>query len=1080
MKAKNSLRGFLCLKIWCKRTDIQVHYSFLLLFFTLFAAHAIAQGRKTITGTVISAIDNKPLNGATVKIEFSDATIQTAENGNFTILTTKSSGKLIVSYIGYKTAEVPFNSSNTKLINIILEPNANNLEAVTVSTGFQTLPKERATGSFGIVNNELFNRSVSTDVISRLNGVTSGLVFDRTSGNNLGISIRGKSTIWANTQPLVILDNFPYEGDISNINPNDVENITVLKDAAAASIWGTRAGNGVIVITTKRGRFNQSAKVSFNSNLTILDKPDLYYEKKISPADFIEVEKFLFEKGRYNTYINDGMTALTPAVEVLLKSRSGLISGTEKDHQLNALAQHDLRDDMSKYFYRNNLKQQYALNISGGGENQQYYVSGGWDKNLSELVGNSYNRISLNANNTYSLLNHRLEITTGIIYTKIRNENNSVTPTFGNGSMYPYAALADSNGNPLPIAKRKEGFLGTKANPALMDWLYRPLEELSLSDNTRKGTDYQLSVGLKYKIIPSLNVEVKYRYGNGSTTNRDHFSQQTYYTRDLINSFTQINTASGVITRPVPLGNILYIGNGTYATQNLRGQLNYNYQWKDKHRLTIISGSEIGETLTTSSTYQLYGYDAKRETSLPVDFADNYPNYLTGASSKIASGLSMSRLTNRTISFFGNGAYTFLGRYTLSASARSDGSNLFGVRTNQRWAPLWSVGSGWDISKEPFYHFPLVPQLKIRSTYGYNGNINKSITAFLTTRAGLTNRYSSITATITNPPNPDLTWERIGQLNIGVDFGFRNNIFSGSVEYFRKNGRDLIGDALLAPTSGFVSFRGNSAAIKGRGLDVSLNAAILNGALSWNTTALISSAKTWVSDYKKLPAVNTDYISGSVPKVGRDLNGIYVYKWAGLDPLTGDPRGQLEGELSKDYTKILSGTNLNDLEYIGTANPKYYGSLMNSFSYHSFSLSFNILYKLGYFFKKESINYSQLFGNSSGIGHSDYNLRWQKPGDENQTDVPSLIYPAISNRDNFYLRSSAIIEKGDHIRLQDIQLSYTMMKKVFPKMPFQSLKLYAYVNNIGIIWRKNDAGLDPDVSIYPQPRSLALGIKLDL
>ena len=1080
MKAKNSLRGFLCLKIWCKRTDIQVHYSFLLLFFTLFAAHAIAQGRKTITGTVISAIDNKPLNGATVKIEFSDATIQTAENGNFTILTTKSSGKLIVSYIGYKTAEVPFNSSNTKLINIILEPNANNLEAVTVSTGFQTLPKERATGSFGIVNNELFNRSVSTDVISRLNGVTSGLVFDRTSGNNLGISIRGKSTIWANTQPLVILDNFPYEGDISNINPNDVENITVLKDAAAASIWGTRAGNGVIVITTKRGRFNQSAKVSFNSNLTILDKPDLYYEKKISPADFIEVEKFLFEKGRYNTYINDGMTALTPAVEVLLKSRSGLISGTEKDHQLNALAQHDLRDDMSKYFYRNNLKQQYALNISGGGENQQYYVSGGWDKNLSELVGNSYNRISLNANNTYSLLNHRLEITTGIIYTKSNTNSNATTPEFGNGAMYPYAALADENGNALPILKRRENFLGIKANPTLLDWGYKPLDELSYADNTTSGMDYQVSLGLRYKVIPSLIIDVKYRYGNGKTEFRNHYVDKTYYVRDMINSFTQINTVTGAVTRPVPLGDILNLSNGTYTSQNVRSQINYDLPWNNKHQINLIAGSEIGETLTSTNGYRLYGYDPNRETSIPTDFANLYPSYITGGSSRIFSGLDMSRLTNRTLSLFGNGAYTYLDRYTLSASVRSDGSNLFGVRTNQKWAPLWSLGALWDLSKESFYDFSLVPKLKLRATYGYNGNIDKSVTAFLTTRSGSINRYNSISANITNPPNPDLTWERIGQLNLGLDFGLKNNVLNGAIEFFYKDGRDLIGDALLAPSSGFTAFRGNTAAIKGRGIDITLNAGISAGSLKWNSTLLFSSVKNWVSDYKKMTATNAEYISGTVPNIGRDLNAIYVYKWAGLDPINGDPRSYLNGEISKDYTKILSGTNVNDLNYIGTANPHYFGSIMNSFSYQNFSLSFNILYKLGYYFRKESINYSLLFGNSAGKGHTDYNLRWKNSGDEQHTGVPSMIYPAISNRDNLYLRSAALIEKADHIRLQDIQLSYNLTKKVFSEIPFQSIKIYAYVSNLGIIWRANNAGLDPDASVYPQPRSFAFGIKLDL
>jgi TonB-linked SusC/RagA family outer membrane protein len=1079
MKAKNSLMELLCLKIKHAIPYCRYQIGFLSLLFSLGTINGIAQNRQTISGTVRSA-DEKPLSGATIKLAGSTGSVQTLENGFFEIPTTKTSGVLTVTYIGYKTAEVQFNTNHTKPLIIVLEPNANNLQGVNVSTGFQTLPKERATGSFSVVNNELFNRSVSTDVISRLNGVTSGLVFDRTSGNNLGISIRGKSTIWANTQPLVILDNFPYEGDINNINPNDVENVTVLKDAAAASIWGTRAGNGVIVITTKKGRFNQPVKVSLNSNVTVVDRPDLYYERNISPSDFIEVEKLLFDKGRYNTFINDGITALTPAVEVLLKARSGLISGTEKDQQLNALAQHDLRDDMSKYFYRNNVKQQYALNITGGSENQQYYVSGGWDKNLSELVGNAYNRISLNANNTYSLLNHRLEVSTGIIYTNSRSYNNATTPEFGSGLLYPYAQLADSQDKALAISKRREGFLGAKANTNLLNWEYKPLDELGLSDNIDRLIDYQITLGVKYRIIPWLNVEVKYRYGNGSLNSSDHLTQQTYYTRDIINSFTQISTPTGTVTRPVPLGDILHLINGSYRSQNYRGQVTFNDAWKDKHELNIIFGSEIGETLTTSDSHRLYGYDPDRQTSLPVDFANPYPNYISGVSSKILSGLGLSKLVNRTISFFSNGAYTYLGKYTISASARSDGSNLFGVRTNQKWAPLWSIGSGWNISRESFYQSTIIPQLKLRATFGYNGNIDKSITAFLTTRSGSINRYNSISANIINPPNPDLTWERIGQVNIGLDFGFKNNFINGTLEYYKKNGKDLVGDALLAPSSGFTAFRGNTAAIKGRGLDLTLNGIILNKGLLWNATFMFSSSKTWISDYKKMPASSAEYISGSIPNIGSDLNGIYVYKWAGLDPLTGDPLGYLNGIISKDYAKMISGTNLNDLSYIGTANPRQFGSLMNVFSYHGFSLSFNILYKLGYYFKKESINYSLLAGNSSGKGHGDYNIRWRNPGDENNTNVPSMIYPVLANRDNFYLRSAALIEKGDHIRLQDIQFSYSLDGKKLTRMPFRSLKIYAYASNLGVLWRANNAGLDPDVTNYPQPKSIAIGMKVDL
>lgn len=1079
MKAHFRLRGLLCPINWCNDYNLPLKAAFILLLMALISNMLYGQGRPKISGKVISATDYLPLRGATIKTNRSRATYQTDQNGYFNFTAIATEGKLTVSFIGYQSAEIDFSAANYGPFEIVLSRVTNTLDQVTVSTGFQTLPKERATGSFAVVNNETFNRSVSSSVLSRLNGVTSGLLFDKTTNNNLGISIRGKSTIWANSQPLVILDNFPYEGDLNNINPNDVESVTVLKDAAAASIWGTRAGNGVIVITTKRGKYNQPITVSLNANVNIGQSPDLYYGNMISTKDFIGMEQFLFDKGKYNGVITEGTTALSPAVELMLKARNATITIAQRDEQLAALAGHDLRDDLNKYFNRNSVNQQYALNLSGGSEKQQYYVSGGWDKNLANTVGDEYGRISLNFNNTYSLLNHKLEINTGILFTKTNTQNNSVSPEFGAGAIYPYAQLADADGNALPIAKYRTGFPGVKANAALLDWGYKPLDELELADRTVKGMDYQVALGLKYKIIPSLTAEVKYRYGNGNTDTRNHDSQQSYSTRNLINSYTKIDAVTGAVTRPIPLGDIVGLRTGSYTSQNLRAQLGYDGSFKSDHRLTAIAGAEIGEVLAQSSSYRLYGYNPIRETSLPVDFVNQYTNYIFGNSAVIPNGLNLTKLSNRTLSFFGNAAYSYLERYTLSASARSDGSNLFGVRTNQKWAPLWSVGTGWNISREPFYQLAFLPVLKLRTTYGYNGNIDKNVTAFLTTQVVTTNRFGSIYSSVLNPPNPDLIWERIGQFNIGLDFGLKNNIISGSIEYYHKNGKDLIGDAVLAPSTGFTSYRGNTASIKGNGLDFTLNASVLNGGLKWNVFALFSASKTWVSDYKKMPVVNSDYISNSIPKIGIELNGIYVYKWAGLDPLTGDPQSYLNGIVSKDYAKIVSGTDVNDLKYVGSSTPRYFGSLMNSFSFQRFSFSFNMVYKLGYHFLRPSVDYTLLLAGLASNGFADYGHRWQKTGDELKTNIPSLIYPANTNRDNVYLRSEALIEKGDHIRLQDIQLAYNFSKSQFPKSPFQNIKLYAFASNLGILWRANHAGIDPDTNTYPQPFSVAGGLKID-
>src|SRR5690606_26350198 len=214
------------------------------------------------------------------------------------------------------------------------------------STGYQTLPKERATGSFVQVDNELLNRRVSTNILDRLDGVTSGLVFDRRAGNNQNINIRGISTIFSDNLPLIVVDNFPYEGALENINPNDIESITVLKDAAAASIWGVRAGNGVIVITTKKGAKGSKRTVSFNANTTVAEKPNLFYEPQMASGSYVEIEEFLFNNGYFDAALRNDFQSVSPVVEALYLNRQGLLGDAETADRLSGFKQTDVRNDL--------------------------------------------------------------------------------------------------------------------------------------------------------------------------------------------------------------------------------------------------------------------------------------------------------------------------------------------------------------------------------------------------------------------------------------------------------------------------------------------------------------------------------------------------------------------------------------------------------------------------------------------------------------------------------------------------------------------------------------------------------------
>src|SRR5690606_14880483 len=282
------------------------------------------------------------------------------------------------------------------------------LEEVQVSTGYQRIPKERATGSFVHIDKKLLNRKVGTNVLDRLDGITSGLIFNSSSTSDELISIRGRSTLLGReaAMPLIVVDNFPYEGNIENINPNNIESITVLKDAAAASIWGARSGNGVIVITTKQGRRNSPLSIEFNANTTIGQKPDLLsLRTALTASDYIDVETELFRKGYYDSDLSNtnSWPAITPVVELLDRHRKGEVDSSALSAYLTGLRQLDVRNDYLAHVYRKSIKQQYALGIRGGTPRNAYSFSLGYDNNDDFIFRNGYKRITLNANNTYSL-----------------------------------------------------------------------------------------------------------------------------------------------------------------------------------------------------------------------------------------------------------------------------------------------------------------------------------------------------------------------------------------------------------------------------------------------------------------------------------------------------------------------------------------------------------------------------------------------------------------------------------------------------------------------------------------------------
>lgn len=987
--------------------------------------------------------------------------------------------QLEISFVGYVRQIVAVSAADVGRIILHAIPSALEEVEVMVNTGYQYLPKERATGSFEHIDNALINRGVSTNILNRLENLSPGLLFNHgvVDINNVLIdpfSIRGRSTITANAQPLVVLDDFPYDGDINNINPNDIQSVTILKDAAAASIWGARAGNGVIVITTKKGT-TPAPKIELISNISITGRPDLNNIKMIGAADRIEVERFLFENRRYASAANPtNATAryspIPEAVELMIANPADL------EDRLAALASNNVREDQEKYFFRNAVNQQSNINVSGNQERVNYYLSGGLDRNISNLVGERYDRISIRSGNSFQV-NDKLKVFATLNFFHVQdqsgNNNGHRAPSGAASGFSPYTKMVDESGNFLPVhLMLRKGFTDTAGNGALLDWTYRPIEEIHNQRKTTGRRDYLTNIGSNYTILPGLDAQVRYQFQSQQDRFEHLYGAQSFYARNLVNDFTQINRTTGAVSYPFPQGAVLHVEHSETTSHQGRGQLNFDRAFGNKHVIAAIGGFEIRQVTTTTNSNQNAGYSEETGNLVTaIDLASNYRRNTTGTNGRVSLVERTAAIHDNFLSYFSNASYSYDQRYTVSGSFRKDEANLFGVDANQKGTPLWALGVGWALSKERFYDFRWLPYLKVRATYGVNGNISRLANAKTTVTLSNGGRSHQLpSALLGSPANRNLSWEKVRQFNFGVDFATRNGRISGNMEYYEKNATNLLAQTPVDPTYGVNTMYMNVADMKGKGIDVQIKSTNLDGVFSWLTLVNYSLSKTEVTNYlMPISSIGRTYLPVSIsnPLVSKPLFSVFALPWRGLDAQTGSPVGLHDGEPSMDYNAIYNNTPLEELVFFGTAQPTHFGSVMNTFSYKNFDLSFNISFKAGYFFRRSSLSYTVMFNGFTG--HSDFANRWRKPGDEAHTDVPVMVYPANANRDNFYQYAEVLVEKGDHIRLEDLNIGYRIVPNS-PNNVFRSVKVFTYMTNLGMIWSANSHGIDPYYNNLPLTR----------
>ena len=953
-----------------------------------------------------------------------------------------------------------------------------NMDATIVSDGYQRIPKESQTGSFSYLPDSIFYQSNSPSILEGMMGRIPGFLFissPNTLTNEPQIQIRGQSTIYANPNSLIIVDGFPFRGDFRSINPNDVENITILKDAAAASVWGAMSGNGVIVISTKKAKLYKQFKVRLNSNITILPKKDLYYPVQLTTEEFVEFEKLRMDSGYYNTALLSNNTALSEVVETWNDFNNGKISSTTRDARLSRLRTHDKREDLAKYFYNTGLLQQHFLNISGATTRFSYNLSGGFTRLKANEVTTLRNQVTLNVGFGYKLRN--LEVSTYNYLSFLDNKNDGHLPT----GLFPNSFIVDNGLAAIVPSDIRQSYKDSINQEGIFqDWNWRPYDELKENEFRYKQNSKTFNVAIKYTLRKILYLNIQYQNYIKSDNITDYNSPSSYKARHLQNSYAQNQT--GTIVYPIPKGGILNWQNNIQKGENGRFLIRCDLGASKRFRFSGLLGIDFNKTYFDSSSGTHYGYTKDLTQVNRMNYNTYYSMYYDPTQSALIPNQSaIGSHFNYNTAIFANIGITFKGRYHFSSSVRTDESNLFGSDEKSKRIPLGSFGMKWDINEEPIIRIPWLSYINVRGSIGTSGNINNNISSYATAERGPTNTAGQTPLTILTPNNDHIRWERSTMKNLAIEWSDINRVFQFTFEYYWRNSARLVAPSLQDPTLGYSNYWDNTAQLKGKGFDFSLQTNFMVHKLELSTLFWISYNTNSITRFEN-PQSQARYFTDNrflSPREGYPVNAVNAFRWAGLDPVNGNPQVYLAGNPSQEYIKINGSSPDSCIINMGSSIPTLYGAFSPTIRYKWISIIATFIGKFKNYFKRASSNYSDPYTNTVA-GENDYNKRWRKPGDENHTFVPSLKITQDNDRDNTYANSSALVEKGDNIKLKFLRFDFNISKSISESLGLKGITIFTNIDNVYTLWTATKTKVDADhLTTLLDARTYAAGVNID-
>lgn len=1057
-----------------------------------------------ITGTVVDS-DGRPLPGVAIIVKGTTNGVATDANGRFRLPNVRERSVVLhVSFLGKKPLEITATQGSD--ITIRLEDAEQKIEDVVV-TGYQTIARDRATGSFGSISQAELAKPTA-DIASRLVGTVSGVQTTTDADGKISFEIRGK-TSFANAQPLVVVDGFPITGDLSSLNPNDIQSITILKDAAAASIWGAQAANGVIAVVTRRATNSSPTKVEVNMFYSFSPKIDLDYANPLaSSAMTIEYEKLHFEAWYHEALSDDFYSILSgggsAGLIAMTEHANGYLSDSELNSLLDSYRKLDNRSQIKKYLLQNASKQQINVSVSGGNERMSNYVSALYQRQAFSPKEKDNWKGALDYRTNVKLAKW-LDFSLDASFTYKKDRDNSVP--YDNIS--PYEMLVNPDGSRPDISQYVYLPALYRYIPAedlakfpYEDWTYNPITELENQDKTVTHLNGRLQASLRFKIIDGLTFTTSGQYQINDRRYRDLYGEKTHKVRigdssDAINTGGAVNTFSKydpdahTVTPNLPKGAYLDQKHEREDQWMLRQQIDFNRIFAEDHAVSVVFGTEIKQNVwEQAKAPRTYGYNEETLASSP------YPNGPYSTKNRLVGMLgarprraptyiyTFDYNNRRFFNLYATGSYTYKNRYTISGSVRTDASNLITDDPKYRYAPFWSVGGSWIISREDFMSdVSWLDDLTVRATYGYNGNVDTSTAPQpLLKLDNSPNDYTGgRTASIASYGNPTLRWERTGQINLGVWYSMFGGKLTGKLEFYDKQGKDLIAKLAIPSVNGTESQKLNNAAIRNTGfeLEIGTHQNIKGTDIQWSGNLNVSYNKNKVTD---LFVVSHDasYMADGYSYVeGYNADALWMYAYNGMvdvAPAGADANWQPSIKGVKDGEYFLLNTYTPDsgateyMRYMGTKQAPWVLGMTNTFKIFDFDLSFIMTAKLGHVFARNGFNYP-FMGFDMGRALPNKHIKDVISADGTRHDGSKYIpIPLTSDQSDYYFWETFtpymdyLCENAGHIRMQEISLGYNLPKHVSRKLGLDAVKVYAQVNNAFNIYF-NKYNQDPE---YPE------------